>query len=210
VLYSDSYQSGISSDSAKQNQTGVYGAFTYTSKNGLSAEAGGRYNHHSVYGNNFVFNINPSYLVNRRWKLFVNISSAYKVPTLYQLYSEYHNPFTALDPEKAITYEGGVQYYSSNNLLNARIAVFKRDVKDGIAFYTDPSTFNSYYINQDEQNDWGFEVEPSINLWKKAQLLLSWAHVDGEITTKNNSKDTSYFNLIRRPKDILGATLCNC
>ncbi|WP_162915818.1 TonB-dependent receptor plug domain-containing protein [Paraflavitalea soli] len=207
VIAKGSYGSTINSDSAKQNQVGVYGAFAFTDKSGFNIEAGGRFNHHSVYGNNGVFNVNPSFLLNRQFKIFANVSTAYKVPTLYQLYSEYQNPFTALDPEKAITYEGGVQYFSTNNLVNARVAVFKRDVKDAIVFYTDPNTFANYYINQDKQKDWGFEIEPTFNFRNKGQLILSYAYVDGKVTTKNGAKDTSYFNLLRRPKSIFGATV---
>lgn len=205
-LLTGTYASTIDGDSAKQNQVGVYGAFNYN-KGGFNVEAGGRYNNHSVYGSNGVFNFNPSYLINRQFKVFANISSAYKVPTLYQLYSEYQNPFTDLKPEKAITYEGGVQYFSTNNLINARVAVFKRDVTDAIVFYTNPTTWASYYINQDKQNDWGFEIEPTINFKDKIKLILSYSYVDGEVKTKNGSKDTAYFNLLRRPKSSFGATL---
>lgn len=208
-ILSGTYDSNISGDSAKQEQEGIYGVLIYTGKSGLNAEAGGRFNHHSVYGSNSVFNLNPSYLINKQLKIFLNVSSAYRVPTLYQLYSEYRNPASALQPEKAVTYEGGLQYVTSNEMLNARVAVFKRDVKDGIAFYTDPLTYASYYINQDNQHDWGFEVEPVINFSRQFQVVLSYAHVDGKLTTKVNGKDSSYFNLIRRPKDVITGTI-NC
>jgi len=206
VIYSGSYGSNIGKDSAHQTQYAIYGEFNYTGKNGFNAAIGGRYNHHSVYGSNGVFNINPSWLIKKQFKLFVNISSGYKVPTLYQLYSEYRNPFTNLQPEKAYTYEAGAQYFSHNNIFTARVAAFKRNIKDVIAFYTDPNTFASYYINQDKQKDYGFEIEPTIT-FKKVQLILSYAFVDGKITTKNLGKDSSYFNLIRRPKNIISATL---
>ncbi len=207
VLYSGQYGGTINSDSAKQNQVGVYGAFTFASKEGFNIEAGGRFNHHSVYGNNGVFNINPSFLINRQFKVFANVSTAYKVPTLYQMYSEYKNPTTALDPEKAITYEGGVQYFSTDNLVNVRVALFKRDVKDAIVFYTNPTTYKSYYINQDKQKDWGFEIEPTINYKDKIKLILSYSYVDGKVHTKTGAKDTAFYNLYRRPKSIFGATL---
>jgi vitamin B12 transporter len=207
VIYSSIYESNIGKDSAKQSQVGVYGEFNYTGKTGFNAAMGGRFNHHSSYGSNVVFNINPSYLINQQFKLFINISSGYKVPTLYQLYSEYRNPFTTLKPEKALTYEGGIQYFSLNNLFTARMTAFKRDVKDVIAFYTDPNTFNSYYINQDKQKDYGFEIESTINIKNKGQVILSYAFVDGKITTKNGSKDTSYFNLNKRPKHIISASV---
>ncbi len=205
-IYSGTYASNIAKDSAKQNQLGIYGALIYAGKSGFHAELGGRYNNHSAYGNNMAYNINPSYFINKQLKLFANISTAYKVPTLYQLYSEYHNPFTTLQPEKAISYEGGAQYYAANNLFTARVAVFNRQVNDAIAFYYDAATYASYFINQDKQNDWGFEIEPTINFKNKAQIILAYAHVDGNLTTKNAGKDTTYFNLLRRPKNTFSAT----
>lgn len=207
VVYSGTFESDISKDSAEQTQIGVYGEFNYVGKTGLNTAVGGRWNHHSVYGSNAVFNMNPSYLIKRQFKLFLNISSGYKVPTLYQLYSEYRNPFTELKPERAMTYEAGFQFFSRNNLFTARAAAFKRDISDVITFYTDPNTYANYYINQDKQKDYGFEIEPTIDL-KKVQLILSYSFVDGKISTKNSGKDTSYFNLIRRPQNIVNAT-CN-
>jgi vitamin B12 transporter len=207
VTYSDSYQTRLGKDSASQNQQGVYGALVYKGESGLNAEIGGRWNNHSNYGSNFVFNFNPSYLIRKQLKLFANISSAYKVPTLYQLYSEYRNTITDLQPEKAITYEVGAHYLHSNDIFNMRVAFFKRNVTDGIAFYTDPLSFRSYYINQDKQKDYGFEIEPTLNINKKLQFILTFSYVDGKITTLNASKDTSYFNLIRRPKHILNTSV---
>ena len=206
MTYSDSYSSKLGKDSARQNQTGIYGALVHRGNHGLNVEAGGRFNNHSSYGSNFVFNFNPSYIIQKKFKLFGNISSAYRVPTLYQLFSEYRNTFTDLQPEKAITYEGGVQLLNPKNIYNVRLAFFKRDVTDGIAFYTDPSTFNSYYVNQDRQKDWGFEIEPTVNIGNTLQFIFSYSYVDGKITTPGSGKDTSYFNLIRRPKHILSAT----
>ena len=206
TIYSDSYSSKLGKDSAKQNQTGIYGAVVYRGKQGLNVEAGGRFNNHSTYGSNFVFNFNPSYIIQKNFKLFGNISSAYRVPTLYQLFSEYRNTFEDLQPEKAITYEGGVHVLSPRNIYNVRLAIFKRDVTDGIAFYTDPSTFQSYYVNQDKQEDWGFEIEPTVNIGSTVQLIVSYSYVDGKITTPGTAKDTSFFNLIRRPKHIFSAT----
>lgn len=207
ATYSGSYQTKLGKDTANQNQKGVYGAIMYKGVSGLNAELGGRWNNHSTYGSNFVFNFNPSYVVRKQLKLFANISSAYKVPTLYQLYSEYRNISTNLQPEKAITYEAGVHYFNPSNIFNIRVAAFKRNVTDGIAFYTNPSTYSSYYINQDEQRDRGFEIEPTVNLNKQLQLVASFSYVDGKITTRSGAKDTSYFNLIRRPKYVLNTSI---
>ena len=199
------YKSDLGKDSLKHNQVGVYAAFVLNTKQGFNAELGGRLNHHSEYGNNFVYNFNPSFLYKEQWKLFANISSAYKTPTLYQLYSEYGN--RKLTPETGITFEGGLQYFTKNNKINGRITYFNRSVKDAIVFFYNPATFQSVYINQDKQKDNGIELEASAQIGKTTTLKLFYTYVDGKVTTKNGAKDTSYFNLIRRPKSTFGLSL---
>jgi vitamin B12 transporter len=193
-----------SGDSVRQNQVGVYGALNYGSA-GFNAEVGGRYNHHSTYGSNGAFNINPSYLFQNQWKVFANLSSGYKTPSLYQLYSEYGN--TALKPENAINLEGGLQYFFTREKGSVRATYFYRDVSDVIFFFYNPATFQSQYINQDQQRDHGVELDARLALATGLDLKVFYSYVDGEITTKANGKDTTYFNLLRRPKSNLSATL---
>jgi len=198
-----SYSTKYSADSLHHNQAGLYAALNVNAKTGFNLELGNRLNIHSAYGSNYVFNINPSYLLNKQFKLFANVSSGYRTPSLYQLLSEFGNK--ELKPESALTFEGGVQYFSKNNKFSGRITAFKRDVKDVIFFYFDPSTFQSQYINQDKQKDHGAELELSFKPTKNISLKAFYSFVDGKITTKQNGKDTTYFNLIRRPKHSIGA-----
>lgn len=199
------YNTALGKDSAHQNQLGVYAALVLNNLHGFSAELGGRFNHHSTYGTNFVFNLNPSYLLNDQWKLFANLSSGYKTPTLYQLYSEYGN--RQLKPESAINIEAGLQYFTKDKKLNARVTYFDRSVKNLITFYTAPVTYVSYYINQDKQHDKGLELDASWQIGKKAALKIFYTRLDGKLTTIVNGKDSSYFNLTRRPKNSFGASL---
>lgn len=192
------YISDLPKDSLKQHQYGIYGAVNSAVSKTLNIELGGRWNKHSSYGNNMVYNFNPSYFIHPHQKLYLNLSSAYKTPTLYQLYSEYGNK--KLKPEVASTIEVGTQLFSKNNRNNARITVFSRKVDNVIYFYTDMSTYASYYINQDLQKDYGMELEGSFQLKSNSHLRFSYAYINGEISTINNGIDTSYFNLIRRPK----------
>jgi vitamin B12 transporter len=182
----------------------VYAALNLNTKSGFNMEAGSRINFHSAYGNHAVFNLNPSYLVNDKLKLFANLSSAYRTPSLYQLYSEYGNK--KLNPEAAITAEGGLQYYLSNK-FTARAVVFSRNVKDIIFFYINPSTYASQYINQDKQKDHGFELEATYNPSERVRLKAFYSFVTGNITTKTGSKDTTYNNLLRRPKNSFGLNI---
>ena len=199
------YNSQLGKDSLHHNQLGLYTALVLDTRSGFNAELGGRINHHSAYGNNAVYNFNPSFLFQKKWKAFINISSAFKTPTLYQLYSDYGN--VKLKPESAFTLEGGLQYYSNNNSFSGRVTYFNRSVKDVIVFFTDPISYSSNYINQDKQDDHGLELETSVQLCPTTLLKVYYTWVDGKVTTSLAGKDTAYFNLIRRPKSSFGMSL---
>lgn len=185
-----------SSDSLHHNQLALYAALNINTKPGFNLELGNRLNIHSAYGSNYVFNINPSYLINKKFKLFANLSSGYRIPSLYQLFAEYGNG--DLKPESSLSSEAGVQFFSPDNKINSRLTVFHRYVKNIHIF------FQSQYINQDKQKDHGAEFELSFTPTKNISIKAFYSFVDGKITTVQNGKDTTYFNLIRRPKHSAG------
>lgn len=187
----------LNGDSIKQNQIGAYAALNYSANN-FNVEGGGRFNNHSEYGSNFAFNVNPSYLIYGRIKVFANLSTGYRTPSLYQLFSQYGN--VELEPETSLNLEGGAQVFAKDGKGALRVTYFNRRVKDVIAFFYNPATFRSSYINQDEQKDHGLEVDGSLNLTDKIQLRAFYSYVNGKVTTVQGGKDTTYFNLLRRPK----------
>ena len=194
----------ISADSAKTNQVSTYASFILKTNNGFHTELGGRWNHHSIYGSNFTYSFNPFFLIKSHYKIFANISSAYRAPSLYQLYSQYGN--RDLKPEQSVNYEAGFQYYSTR--INARVMGFARNISDVLYFYTDPVTYSSKYINADKQKDYGIETEATINFSTSFSASANYTYVDGKIATKDFSgKDTSYFNLYKRPKNVLNVSL---
>ncbi len=166
---------------------------------GFYLEAGARYNKHSKYGDNFTYSINPSYVINDNVKVFVNYATAFKAPGISALYGAWGaNP--NLKPETSRTFEAGVQTSLLNDKVNFRAVYFNRNSKD-VIIYTNK------YENYDKQDDYGFEIEPTIQFNKQIKLSAYYSFVDGEVTTKGaGSKDTSYFNLLRRPKHSFGAT----
>ncbi len=188
-------------DSAKANNFSVYNSLLLTDVKGFNIEAGFRYNNHSIYGSNATYTFNPSYNIDANTKVFVNISSAYKIPSLYQLYSEYGNK--DLKPEKSNNYELGVQTLTNNNKNSFRITGFKRDIKDLIIFYTDPTTYASKYINRDVQHDYGFELESSISIGKIGNWTNNFTYVDGE----GKSDNVKVKNLYRRPNFTMNSVL---
>ena len=189
----------LGEDTARTNQASFFASFLFKTDKGFNMALGGRFNDHSIYGTNTTFSINPSYTF-KNVKLFANLSSAYRVPSLYQLYSEYGNK--DLQPEQSVNYEGGVQY--TNKVFSARIVGFKRNIKDVFVFFSNSAPpFNSFYINEDRQKDIGFELESAVTIAQQLTFSANYTYVTGEIETKDFAgKDTSLSNLYRRPKNV--------
>lgn len=194
------YSTGIG-DSAKVNQFGAYASVIVKDIKGFNIEVGGRYNNFNKYGDVFTFSFNPSYNINKEVKVFANVTSGFKAPSLYQVYSEYAPKTGELDPEKSLSFEGGVQYVKKD--VSLRAVYFIRNLKDNIVFFSaGPPTYDSYYINADKQKDKGFEFEGTVN-FGKLTLNANYTNLDGYIETRNGSKDTSFFNLYRRPRQVI-------
>jgi vitamin B12 transporter len=191
--------SAINSDSAKVRQFAAYASFLLKNMGGFNLELGGRYNSFNKYGNVFTYSINPSYVVNDRFKIFANLSSGFSAPTLYQLYSEYKNPYGELNPEKTVSTESGIQY--SDNHFNARALYFLRSTTDNIIYYgSDPNYPLGYYMNLDKQKDHGFEIEANYRI-QRFTFSGNYTYTTGRVTTKVGGKDSSFYNLYRIPKN---------
>ena len=191
----------IGGDSAHSSIASVYSSLFYKSKI-FHMELGGRYNHDSKYGSNFTYTINPSILLADRFKIFGTMASAYKSPSLYQLFSQYGN--VGLKPETTTSYEGGFDWQIIKKTLSFNTVFYKYDTKDVIYFFTQPvSPFNSFYENGEFQKDKGFESELKFSE-DKLTASAYVAYVTGALT---DATGTETANLYRRPKNTFGATV---
>jgi vitamin B12 transporter len=187
---------------ADNHITSVYTSLFFKGGNIFRMELGGRYNNHSQYGDNFTYTVNPSILINQQLKYYINISSAYRVPSLYQLYSAYGN--LALTPETSKTYETGFEGDLFENKLTYTVSGFIRKGKNVIDFgQISPTAYG--YINQNTQNDKGVEVELGFKPNQKLNVSAWYAFVKGNVKTNDTTK--ANFNLFRRPKNSVGANL---
>lgn len=177
-----------------------YLSFLIQSTTGLGLEIGSRYNYHSKFGNYLTYSLNTSYAINDSWKLFANLSTGFKAPTLNELFGKY-GANEDLKPEKSNNLEGGLQATLFEKKLVATATAFKRDITDLITY------FNGKFINIDKQHDKGFEIETNITPIEPLAIKLSYTFVEGNIAQTRNGKDTSYYNLIRRPKHTINATV---
>lgn len=158
-------------------------------------ELGGRINHHNKYGNNATYSFTPTALLNPNVKLFGTISSAFRAPTLDMLFGQY-GANLELKPEKSTSYETGADLNAFANKFKLRIVAFKRNVNDAIIYGANG------YINQDEQKDRGFELEPALQ-FGKTNVGAYLAFVEG--TSYQNGKQIDF--LLRRPKHTIGANV---
>jgi len=165
-------------------------------------ELGGRYNHHSQYGDNFSYTINPSLYLADQFKVFSTFASAYKVPSLYQLFSEYNNP-NGLKPETTTSYEAGFDWELIKNILSFNTTFYKNKTKDVIYFLDLSAAPYGIYENGNLQNDKGFESELKLNI-DKLSASAYIAYVTGALTNENGVTTN---NLFRRPKFTFGGNV---
>ncbi len=187
---------------AKMNQLSPYASVIYKN-NSFNLEFGSRLNIHSEYGNNMSFTLNPSYLIKNKAKIFGNLYSAYKTPTLYQLFDQLAGN-AELTPEKGIIGEAGVDIFSIKS-VKTRIVGFYRNTQDAILYTLNPSTFESKYLNVSSQTNYGAELEVGYTAGK-LHITANYTYTNGKTTSAYDGtgtplgKDTSYFNLYRIPK----------
>lgn len=171
--------------------TSVFTSLFFKTDGGFRSEIGGRYNMHTQYGSNFTYTINPSYLFANRYKVFINLSSAYRAPSLYQLFSpQYGNP--TLKPEMSTTLETGFDLIISPEKVSLNFSYFNRQINDVIG-----TTANYQYVNLGKQKDQGFELDLGIKPNQAIRVNAFYAYV----TAKLNPNNAFY----RRPKNSFGA-----
>lgn len=207
------YETKKGKDSIKMNQYSLFASLALKNMGGFQLELGGRYNRHSFYGSNTTYTFNPSYLINDNIKLFVNLASAFKAPSLYQLYVVGAAQNDPLKAEKSETLDGGIAYNNKENGFFARAVYFTRKIRNGIEY----NLVNFTYFNNNLQKDHGLELESNVQLGK-VDVTVNYTYVTGNVNTAKfvydvanfNYKidgDTTFNNIFRRPKNSFNLTV---
>jgi vitamin B12 transporter len=170
-MLSETPYGNVTKESTKFNMIDSYITGVFTSDFGLNINAGARLNNHSEYGNQLVYNFNPSYTIGKEipLKIVASYSTAYVTPSLYQLYSEYGN--LILTPEKNATIEAGFEVGLINKKLIFNAVAFHRQQNNSFGFFYDSTTFESYYVNLEGINKAkGVEAELSFTVNSKLKF----------------------------------------
>lgn len=102
----------------------------YVSDFGLNLNAGGRLNTHSEYGDQWVYNINPSYTFKGKedgyLKLMGTLATSYLTPSLTQLFGDFGaNP--DLEPETDRTLEAGLEWAGDHSFRVSALYFNRRE-----------------------------------------------------------------------------------
>ena len=205
------FETALAADSARTRVTSAVISMVWEQKNGIHLESGARFNNHSQYGNNFTYTFNPSWIINKSFKIAFNLSSAFKAPTLYQLYDGFSGQRNLM-PETSVTSELSFNYMVSGE-FSARATFYSRRIRNGI----DYDYVNYKYFNFNGQKDNGIELEARYqkNRW---DANMNFTIIRGKVTTRNfeydpstfgyvAKGDTTYSNLFRIPGQALNFSL---
>jgi vitamin B12 transporter len=153
--------------------TDPYANVVYVSEFGLNLNLGGRFNNHSEYGSQFVYNINPSYKIdlNKGYtKIFGSFATSFIAPNLSQLFGFFGaNP--DLEPEENKTIEGGLEYNSKQGIRVSGV-YFNRNEENTIIF-------TSAYENASEDATvQGLELEAEVNIVENLQFMANYTFIE--------------------------------
>jgi len=178
----------------------------------LSAIAGGRFVHSSVFGNTGVPRVALTLLARRGGELFsgtrlrFSYATGFKEPRLEETFAgpPYSVPNPGLKPERVRAFEAGIRqdFFRGKYVFNA--TYFNNLFHDQINYETvDPTTFVGEYFNVNQAFAQGAEVELQAEL--RSRLLLSTAYTYTSTEILNNPAPIdSLYNpgqpLLRRPK----------
>jgi vitamin B12 transporter len=132
--------------------------------------------------------------------LHANYGDGFKAPTLYELYSQYKNPFHALKPETAQGYEVGLDHMFLDNRVRASLTWFERHTGEMIEFVDTFTYPYGYYDNVARSRSRGIEAEFDAKLTDTLSVSADW--------TNMSSKDlTTGLDLARRPDNTASGTV---
>ena len=187
-----------------------YVSAIYDIKN-FNLQVGGRLNHHNLYGSNFVWNVNPSYLLDLNFsklKILGSYATAFRAPSLNELYAGDFGFLATdagnqdLDPQESESAEAGFELISDEKFQFGAVYFYRKD-KNRIDFTSSGSfqdgTLDGSYVNIEGETEVdGMELNASYSFIP--QLTLS-----GHYTYTNSL--TEDVILRRVPQDKFGFTL---
>lgn len=173
-------------DSEKFTMVDPYVSLIYDKSN-FNVQLGGRLNNHSLYGSNFVWNVNPSYLVDlgeAKFKILGSYATSFLSPSLNQLYAGDFGFLAAdagnpdLEPQESESIEGGFELISDGKFRLGAVYFFRKD-NNFIDFVFNPDFTEGTYVNvADETETDGIELNASYSFLPQLTLSGHYTYIN--------------------------------
>jgi vitamin B12 transporter len=132
--------------------------------------------------------------------LHANYGDGFKAPTLYELFSQYKNPFHDLKPETAKGWEVGADHLWLGGRVRTSLTYFARRTHNQIDFVSTFTPPFGYYENLDRTRATGIEAEVEAKLTDTLSVTADYTNM----STRNLVTGT---DLARRPDNSASGTI---
>ncbi len=191
-------------DAAGHNRvTGYYAQGQTTLFSQLTLTGGVRYDDNQEFGGHTSLKFAGAWTPNNGVTVLrANYGDGFKAPTLYELFSVYSNPLTALKPETAHGWEAGVDQAFFGDAVRASLTYFDRRTSNQIDFFSCyfvtsaacalRSAVGGYYYNIGRSRAEGLEAEVQAKIGETLALSAN-------LTDMHAVDLSSHTDLARRP-----------
>ena len=171
----------------------------------VNLAAGVRIDDHSRFGSEATFGANGSVEVAEGWRIRASYGEGFKVPTLYQLFSDYGNP--ALSPERSKSYDIGIEKGDRNAGLHFALTAFRRDTRGLIDYVSCFSVSDAlcddgrygFYANVGKARAEGIELELGAQVSERLRAQATYSYVKATNRTAGDANKGN--DLARRPRN---------
>lgn len=180
---------------------GYYAQWQSTFFDRLTLTGGARLEDDSEFGTHTSVKLAAAWQIpDWRTTLRANYGDGFKAPTLYELFSQYRNPFHPLEPETARGWEIGADHSLLDGRIRASLTYFQRRTTDLIDFVSTATPPYGYYENFARTRADGVEAEVAA----QATDTLSFTANYTNMTATNLATGLA---LARRPHDTASAVV---
>lgn len=146
--------------------------------------AGVRYDQNTSFGDQLSPSLSTSWQVGRLLAAYANYGRAYRAPTINELY--WSDPYAAgnpdLRPEQSESYEIGGRINAGD--LSSSLALYRRDTRDLIKWYSDPATWLWTNGNLERVQVDGLELSLAINTTSHTLLDANFSRCRGRVLSE--------------------------
>ena len=151
---------------------------------GLSLAAGVRIDDHSRFGSDLTFGANGSFALAPGWRVRASYGEGFKVPTLYQLFSDFGN--ASLSPERSKSYDIGIETGSRDEKLRLALTAFRRDTSGLVDFVSCFSVSDTlcgdgrfgFYQNIGKARAQGIELELGARISENFRAKAAYTYLE--------------------------------